>query len=90
MAIAATLTYFMYNDTDPSTDAGDCETGDVRFSNSSDNSDEGSRQGTLQICINNAWGAVCSDNLFDNTDAGVFCDLLEGFTSDSKNNYTKF
>jgi hypothetical protein len=67
---------------DPSTEAGDCETGDVRFSNSSDNSDEGSRQGTLQLCINNAWGTVCSDNLFDNTDAGVFCDKLEGFTSD--------
>ena len=69
--------------TESSTESGDCQTGEVRFAaDYSDNSTETSRQGTIQICVNNAWGTVCSDNLFDTTDAGIFCDQLEGFTSD--------
>ena len=72
---------FMF--TESSTEFGDCQTGEVRLAaDYSDNSTETSRQGTIQICVNNAWGTVCSDNLFDTTDAGVFCDQLEGFTSD--------
>ena len=61
------------------TEFGNCTTGDVRFKNSTDTVHELSRQGTLQICVNNAWGTVCSDNYFDSTDAEVFCEQLEGF-----------
>ena len=49
------------------------------LTNFTDDSEDGSRQGTLQICINNAWGTVCSDNFYDTTDAEVFCEELQGF-----------
>ena len=64
---------------DPTTELADCATGGVRFTNFSDNITEDSRQGIIQICINNAWGSVCNDHLFDATDAAVFCNQLEGF-----------
>ena len=51
----------------------------MRLANFTDNPDEATRQGTLQICINNAWGTVCSDDTFDTTDTKVFCEELEGF-----------
>ena len=66
------------------TDFGNCTTGDVRFMNFTDILHENSRQGTLQICVNNAWGTVCSDNHFDSTDAEVFCGQLEGFNRTGK------
>ena len=65
--------------TDPATEFADCTTGEVRLTDFSDNSEEDSRQGTIQICVNNAWGSVCSDHFFDNTDAAVFCGQLPGF-----------
>ena len=40
------------------------------------------RQGQLQICINNAWGSVCNDDYFGPTDASVACNQLEGFSAD--------
>ena len=58
-----------------------CSLGDVRLTNFTDDSVEGSRQGVLQICINNAWGTVCNDNYFDTTDAEVFCEKLVGFNA---------
>ena len=75
--------------TDPATKFTECETGEVRFSNYTDNQEEGSRRGTLQLCVNNAWGTVCSDNLFDTTDAEVFCNQLEGFNATGEN-YFKY
>ena len=66
---------------DPSTENGYCKTNEVRLIDFSDNSEEDSRQGTIQICVNNAWGSVCSDHFFDNTDAAVFCGQLPGFKS---------
>ena len=69
---------------------GDCTTGDVRFTDHSDNDNEGWRQGTLQICINNAWGTMCSDNFFDSSDAQVFCEQLKGFNSSGKQTIDKF
>ena len=63
---------------DPSTDYGDCNHGDVRLANYTDNEEMGTREGRIEICINNAWGTVC-DNLFDATDAEVFCHQLKGF-----------
>ena len=62
-------------------DYANCSTGDVTFIDFTDDETEGSRQGTLQICINNAWGSVCSDNFYDTTDAVVFCDQLVGFNT---------
>ena len=62
-----------------STEAAECESGEVRLDNFTDDPDETTREGALQICINSAWGTVCNDDLFDTTDAEVFCELLEGF-----------
>ena len=64
---------------DSSTEFATCSLGEVRLTNFTDNPEEGSRQGILQICINNAWGMVCSDNYFDTTDAEVFCNNFVGF-----------
>ena len=70
---------FLFSITALSTEAAECESGEVRLDNSTDDPDEATRQGTLQICINSAWGTVCSDYFFDTTDAEVFCEQLEGF-----------
>ena len=43
----------------------------------------GTREGRIEICINNAWGTVC-DNLFGREDAGVVCKQLEGFQRDGE------
>ena len=63
------------------TEFADCSMGDVKLTNFTNDVDEGSRQGILQICINNAWGTICGDNFFDNADAEVFCNSLLGFNS---------
>ena len=62
-----------------SIETAECESGEVRLANFTDDPDEATRQGTLQICINSAWGTVCSDDTFDMTDAEVFCEELVGF-----------
>ena len=67
---------------DSSTGFADCTTGEVRLVDFTDNPEEDSRQGTIQICVNNAWGSVCNDHFFDRTDAEVFCDQLVGFSTD--------
>ena len=72
---------------DPATEFADCTTGEVRLTDFSDNSEEDSRQGTIQICVNNAWGSVCSDHFFDNTDAAVFCGQLPGFKANGIDEY---
>ena len=38
----------------------------------------GTREGRIEVCINNAWGTVC-DTLFGREDAAVVCEQLEGF-----------
>ena len=73
--------FFIYPHVDLLTEFANCTLGEVRLTNFTDDSEEGSRQGILQICINNAWGTVCSDNYFDNTDAEVFCSTLMGFNA---------
>ena len=77
--------HFFINVTDPSTTvSGNCKTGEVRFVDFTDNPEEDSRQGTIQICINDAWGFICGDDYFDDTDASVFCGQLRGFASTGK------
>ena len=43
----------------------------------------GTREGRVEICINNAWGTVC-DTLFGREDATVVCRQLEGFQSEGE------
>ena len=59
--------------------AGECGTGDMRLSDSSKDLTQNTSTGTLQICINNAWGAVCHDNFFGVADAQVACQQAGGY-----------
>ena len=49
----------------------------MRLANSTE--DLYTRRGTLEICINNAWGAVCNDDLFGVTDVQVACQQAGGY-----------
>ena len=63
----------------PETKRANCVTGDVRLSDSVTDLILNTTKGTLQICINNAWGAVCHDDLFGVTDARVACQQAGGY-----------
>jgi hypothetical protein len=63
----------------PGTVSGDCRTGQVRLANSTTDSSANTRRGTLQICINDAWGAVCDDSLFGTPDVEVACQQAGGY-----------
>ena len=58
--------------------ASNCTTGDVRLVGSADGD-----EGRLEVCVNGAWGTVCSDQ-FDTNDASVACQMLEGFNGTCK------
>ena len=60
---------------DNSVTSGNCSHGDLRLEGGAYPS-----EGRLEICINNAWGAVC-DRQFDDVDAQVACLQLGGFTT---------
>ena len=59
-------------------EASNCSTGDVRLVGSGDGD-----EGRLEVCVNKAWGTVCSDE-FDTTDASVACGTIEGFSGNGK------
>ena len=63
----------------PTTVSADCVTGDVRLADSTVDPIQNTTKGTLQICINKAWGAVCHDALFGVNDAGVACQQAGGY-----------
>ena len=63
----------------PDTMPGDCSTGQARLAQSTTDPAQNTRTGTLQICLNNAWGWVCSDNLFSIRDAEVACQHAGGY-----------
>ncbi len=44
-----------------------------------DDEQAGTREGRVELCINNAWGTVCGDNIFGPLDAGVVCHQMGGF-----------
>ena len=67
----------------PSTMQAECETGEVRLTDFTDDPDQSTKQGTLQICINRAWGGVCSDNRFGVNDARVACQQAGGYERES-------
>ena len=48
----------------------DCKQGDIRLQYG-----QNIREGLVQVCINQAWGTVCS-TLFSDIDAGVICSQL--------------
>ena len=56
---------------------GGCMTNETRLSSST--SDGNSTQGRLEVCINNAWGAVCDDR-FGSEDASVACSQITGYS----------
>ena len=68
---------------DLSTQPTDCATGDVRLIGT-ENVVEGTREGTVELCVNAAWGTVCNDIFFDSIDAGVVCQQLGGFYREGK------
>ena len=63
----------------PSTPHADCETGELQLANSTDDPLQNTTRGTLQICINHAWGGVCNDDLFGIVDAQVACQQAGGY-----------
>ena len=65
-----------------STPLGNCVEEELRLADSTDDKFTQSKQGRLEVCINNAWGTVCnSDNTFGPRDALVACQQLVGFQS---------
>ena len=63
---ASTYTHVSYSD--PSTtEEGNCSYGDVRLVNGSS-----PLEGRVEICVNNAWGTVCTDAISED-DAQVIC-----------------
>ena len=56
---------------------GNCNDGDLQLVNGTET------MGRLEICINNAWGTVCS-NGFGRTEAAVACTQLGGYRRESE------
>lgn len=50
----------------------------MRLEGGSENVQQGTREGRLEICFNNAWGTVCNTS-FGPRDARVACNQLIGF-----------
>ena len=48
----------------------DCESGDVRLSDSSHR-----YEGRVEVCVNNAWGTVCDDH-WDVLEGNLVCQQL--------------
>ena len=56
-----------------------CTDGDMRLADSFDNLQELTREGRVEVCVNNAWGSVCRRN-FGSPEAAVVCSRITGFT----------
>ena len=69
------INFFTVSDTP----AGNCTTGEVRLTDSTEDTILSTMNGRLEICINNAWGAVCNDDLFGVSDARVACQQVGGY-----------
>ena len=61
-----------------------CSHGDVRLVGSVDGD-----QGRLEVCVNSAWGTVCS-NAFGASDAAVACEAIVGYNSTGKRHHHSF
>ena len=60
------------------TSGGDCGDGELQLANETDEYNEWTRRGRVELCINNAWGTVCGTS-FSVPDALVVCNQLVGF-----------
>ena len=74
---------YKYFSTGISTPNRNCSDGELRLVGGSDNVVQGTREGRVEICINNAWGTICR-TLFGNPDAQVACHELGGFHREGK------
>ena len=59
---------------------GNCTTGDMRLADYTDSPEGSTRSGQLQVCVNEAWGAVCSDPQFGYAEMAVACSHM-GFST---------
>ena len=66
-----------------STPNENCIHGELRLEGGSDDMQAGTREGRVEICINNVWGTVC-DTSFGRQDAEVVCRQLDGFQGDGE------
>ncbi|CAI8021725.1 Fibrillin-2 [Geodia barretti] len=67
---------------DYSVGEGDCTTGDMRLADFTDSPEGATRSGQLQVCVNGAWGAVCSDTQFGYAEMVVACSHMGFSTTD--------
>lgn len=68
----------MYMCADISTQDANCSHGSVRLVG---DDGDGVREGRVEVCVNSAWGTVCSE-YFTQEDAEVICGQLGGFYRD--------
>ena len=54
----------------------------MSLSQSTEDESQNTSTGVLEICINNAWGAVCHDSFFGIYDAQVACQQAGGYERD--------
>jgi len=62
-----------------STMSGSCSTGEMRLTSVVDDSGNMLREGVVEVCVNNAWGAVCARGL-GSSEIDVICNQQSGFT----------
>ena len=67
---------FIMSPTDPSTRPDNCTNGETRLMDGV--TTPTMVDGRLEVCINNAWGTVCGDGMFDVSEAEVACSTLNG------------
>ena len=53
---------------------GGCSSGEVRIA-----SQDPPDAGRVEVCVNNAWGTICNDDLFGSPEAMVLCYQLGGY-----------
>lgn len=68
---------------DITTSEGNCTHGDVRLNGVYDEVTM-RKNGTVEVCVNNAWGTVCSVASFDDIDAEAVCHQIPGFSREGK------
>lgn len=61
-----------------STQNWNCSHGELRLVDGGDDVQARTREGRVEICIDNTWGTIC-DTFFGSRDAEVICEQLEGF-----------
>ena len=72
------VTYVFFSPQGRVTNYSNCSHGDVRLVGSVDGD-----QGRLEVCVNSAWGTVCS-NAFGASDAAVACETIVGYNGTGK------